>query len=1104
MGQMDEVAKKVGIQITASAETSSAVENAVKALRTFKDVCKDAAKTAKDEMKGMPAPMIAFLAIVDKGGPKVQEFFDKMLKGGKTSAEALKATVMKFQELIPLAKETGEVADKGMGGIARGTRIADIALGEYAATWFFLKRAITDVISGINQAIELAATGTRAEDLVRGFNQLAVNFHQNAAAITADMIDLSHDTVNQYQAAQLAALALMMTEGKIGDRTGELMQIARAEALLTGRTINDVYTTIARNMASGYSLGLRRLGLMVDFKKAYDEYADSIGIASDELSEEEKLQVRVNEVLARGNQIVKDMGGEVDFASDVYNELSASTAEARIEMGKFFDLAMSPAIQDYLVPAIKHATAMMQVWTEADSNMAFQWTQQQRILMDMTGSYDEYLDLLDRLQWAVPALTEEQWNQVEAGTATGQIVMENIEVYRAFAGQVAVVTQALSENAQMAQASDEMAASLEEQYQRLSITAEKMGISLEGISGAAYQVVLDMTQSGRSLTTFLRQFPHLADEFGEIPKRIWDLYNKQTELGLSQANELATWITAHPAQYSAMIALSREEEQEQKEAERKHATWLQTQIGLIRQYPQIAETFVNMSSNIWDMFTHQSELSLEQVVELATWVETHPMEATAMTVMVKQQEQAARDSEQANQNFLRQQQMFLQRFPQLVGEFGDIPERMWDLYIKQTELGMAEAQELTAWIEEHPGEYVALVALAKQEEQAQKDSEQAHEDFLREQEAFLRMFPHLVSEFGGIPGRMWDLYNLSTQIGLADAQELATWAAENPGQYSAMITLANEEETAAREAARAHESWVREQEQAAREMERIQTDMSNALRAGLGLEETDVTWLDVQLTYVGDYVEKWDEYARRLRAAVIPGNMWESMIPEAVRGKGEGARQQWVDEQLKVFYAGLMPEEIDWAAIQKGIITTVQRTAQFAGSAWEKYMPAEVVAGSPEVRRQWVSKFFASIFAGENVPGAVDWTAIKQNIMNTFGQFDIELGPDALFQGELLAGHMSGGFNLGLEQADVGEEVKHRLRQDIRDNEDLGADVFETGAELGAKIIQGIAEEIEGATFHIGVELGMVDVTLVLADITRRIQEDKRATGNQEFGGPVE
>jgi len=116
----------------------------------------------------------------------------------------------------------------------------------------------------------------------------------------------------------------------------------------------------------------------------------------------------------------------------------------------------------------------------------------------------------------------------------------------------------------------------------------------------------------------------------------------------------------------------------------------------------------------------------------------------------------------------------------------------------------------------------------------------------------------------------------------------------------------------------AQDQITRDAEQAQKDREQFLKDAQSGFEGLVrdALKPTDVTDLDMLDTALGNYADKWDEQARRMKAALAdPMNEWRaSMIPADVLAGGEDAIQAFGKRWLDSFYKGMNPDAIDWPA----------------------------------------------------------------------------------------------------------------------------------------------------------------------------------------------
>ena len=92
------------------------------------------------------------------------------------------------------------------------------------------------------------------------------------------------------------------------------------------------------------------------------------------------------------------------------------------------------------------------------------------------------------------------------------------------------------------------------------------------------------------------------------------------------------------------------------------------------------------------------------------------------------------------------------------------------------------------------------------------------------------------------------------------------------------------------------------------------------------LRPTDVSYLDMAQTKLGAYTDKWDEYARRVRAAgQDAGSQWRNLVPVEILQQGEDAIRAWAAAEEQAFYSGQRPEEVNWESFIANARAEVER-----------------------------------------------------------------------------------------------------------------------------------------------------------------------------------
>lgn len=118
----------------------------------------------------------------------------------------------------------------------------------------------------------------------------------------------------------------------------QLMEIARA-ANKVNPTLGDtnfMFESIARGIKRSSPLILDNLGIVVKLGPAYAAYAESIGVATDALTAEQKQIALLNAVLKQGDVLMNQAGDSADSATDSFNRAAAASKNwADMTRGQF-------------------------------------------------------------------------------------------------------------------------------------------------------------------------------------------------------------------------------------------------------------------------------------------------------------------------------------------------------------------------------------------------------------------------------------------------------------------------------------------------------------------------------------------------------------------------------------------------------------------------------------------------------------------------------------------------------------------------------------------------------------------------------------------------
>jgi hypothetical protein len=115
-----------------------------------------------------------------------------------------------------------------------------------------------------------------------------------------------------------------------------LARIAQDAAVIGNINSTEAFERLVNGVARGNVLILRNIGINVNLQAAYDQMATSLGKSSRELTENERVQARLNAVLERGTDIAGTYEAAMDTASKQITSMKRYTEDLKTTFGEVF------------------------------------------------------------------------------------------------------------------------------------------------------------------------------------------------------------------------------------------------------------------------------------------------------------------------------------------------------------------------------------------------------------------------------------------------------------------------------------------------------------------------------------------------------------------------------------------------------------------------------------------------------------------------------------------------------------------------------------------------------------------------------------------------
>ncbi len=254
------------------------------------------------------------------------------------------AKTEKFGVLIE-GKETvskaAQKAEKGLGGLVKGMAIATAAGHLLLDMFRNIGRAITDFV---RQGIDLALS---FEGVEAGFRSLA----SSSGQLLKDLKKATAGTVAQIDLMKQANQALLL-----GIDQEALVKMFKGAAIIsqaTGQDITFAIESITTGLGRQSRLMLDNLGIMVKAGDAQKAFADSLGVATSALSQQQKTFAFTKAAMDALVDSMSNLGGEILPTTKLSVEkLNTELAELKRILGDILAPKIKEVTDNFLTPMV--------------------------------------------------------------------------------------------------------------------------------------------------------------------------------------------------------------------------------------------------------------------------------------------------------------------------------------------------------------------------------------------------------------------------------------------------------------------------------------------------------------------------------------------------------------------------------------------------------------------------------------------------------------------------------------------------------------------------------------------------------------------------------
>ena len=188
---------------------------------------------------------------------------------------------------------------------------------------------VAAVMQGVRKSIQMSA---EMEGVKRGFDNLAKSSGFSTAAFNK-FRKATDGTIDSLTLMKQANNAMLLGISDSEEQMAQMFDVAQRLGQSLGIETTQAVESLVTGLGRQSKLMLDNLGIMVDTNKSYEDYAESIGKSTSELTDQERKQAFVNAAMEEANTLVSQLGVEQLTAKDKIAQMNTSLGDLAITLG---------------------------------------------------------------------------------------------------------------------------------------------------------------------------------------------------------------------------------------------------------------------------------------------------------------------------------------------------------------------------------------------------------------------------------------------------------------------------------------------------------------------------------------------------------------------------------------------------------------------------------------------------------------------------------------------------------------------------------------------------------------------------------------------------
>ncbi|MBX9636150.1 MAG: hypothetical protein K2Q14_07005 [Gammaproteobacteria bacterium] len=260
-----------------------------------------------------------------------------------------------------------DIADSAQRGVQPVNQLnSSLGSGARAADIFF---GSLKALGGILATIKLTTLITEAATLSQRYSELGIvlDVVGRNAGLTKTSVDATTEAVRKQGISMIESRQIVtrMIQSQIDlSKATQLARLAQDAAVIGQINSSQALDRLVFGITSAQVEVLRGIGINVSFEQSYAKLAKEMGVSQNALSENEKLQARLNVVLGEAAKISGVYEGAMANAGKQMRSTERIVEDLKVKVGGLFDQTSILAVTAY-TNALKEADASVDNLTEA-------------------------------------------------------------------------------------------------------------------------------------------------------------------------------------------------------------------------------------------------------------------------------------------------------------------------------------------------------------------------------------------------------------------------------------------------------------------------------------------------------------------------------------------------------------------------------------------------------------------------------------------------------------------------------------------------------------------------------------------------------------------